>query len=333
MDAKTRRATIRDVARQAGVSPATVSQVLNGRRPVAPATRAGILKVIGDLGYRPNVFGRGLRTRRSHLVGVVLPDLSNPFYPSLVRGVQDRLSANGYHAVIGNTDADPVQERELIAELVDREVDGLVLVTFTFRPKDFSTVASYGVPFVAVGPAPPGFDHVYINDFKAAFAMTSYLLDSGYGAVTHIAGPLGLVPTGPRLAGYRAAMRSHGLTGRLAPVIHSEFSVTGGAKVFGEMMESSKKPRAVFCANDLIALGVIEAAQAHGLKMPEDIAVAGFDDIYAASLLRPALTTVHHPAAEIGAAAAALLVDRVEGASGPPADVEIEFQLRKRQSA
>ncbi len=332
MDGTGRRATIRDVARLAGVSTATVSQVLNGGRPVAAATRARTLEVIAELGYRPNIFGRGLRTRRSHLVGVVLPDLSNPFYPTLVRGVQDRLGSSGYHAVVCNTDGDPGQERELVAELMDREVDGLVVVHFTLKPKDFSGITGRGVPLVVIG-RPRGFDHVYTNDFRASAAMTTYLLEVGYTSVAHIAGPVGIGPAGPRCAGYRAAMRQHGLSSSMAPVVHSDFSMTGGAKALVELLERGIMPRAIFCANDLMALGAIEAAQARGLRVPEDLAVAGFDDIYVASLVRPALTTVGHAAAALGNTAAGLLLDRIGGASGPPFDVEIDFELRKRQSA
>lgn len=332
MDETGRRATIRDVAKLAGVSPATVSQVVNGSRPVAAATRQRTLDVITQLGYRPNVFGRGLRTKRSHLVGIVLPDLSNPFYPTLVRGVQDRLGSNGYHAVIGNTDGDPARERELLVELMDRGVDGLIHVSFTLRSTDFSAIASRGVPLVVVGSA-TGFDHVHTNDFRAAAEMTTYLFDAGYSSIAHIAGPVRTGPCGPRLAGYRAAMRKRGLRGTKAPVVHSDFSMTGGAKAFVELLESGLAPRAVFCANDLMALGAIEAAQSHGLSVPDDVAVAGFDDIYVASLVRPALTTVGHPAAELGSVAAGLLFDRIAGATGPPLEVEIGFELRKRRSA
>jgi len=316
----------------AGVSPATVSQVLNGSRPVAAATRERTLEVITQLGYRPDIFGRGLRTRRSHLVGVVLPDLSNPFYPALVRGVQDRLGSRGYHAVIGNTDGDPARERELLVELIDRGVDGLVHVSFTLRPTDFSAIASRGVPLVVVGRA-SGFDHVHTNDYRAAFEMTSYLLDAGYAGVAHIAGPAGIGPSGPRLSGYRAAMRQRRLAGPEAPVVHGDFSMTGGEKAFVELLESGSLTRAVFCANDLMALGAMEAARAYGLKVPEDVAVAGFDDIYMATLVRPALTTVGHPASELGSVAAGLLFERISGAGGAPVEVEVGFELRKRQSA
>jgi DNA-binding LacI/PurR family transcriptional regulator len=151
VQAASRRITIRDVARAAGVSNATVSQVLSGSRPVADETRLRIEQVIAELGYRPNTFARALKTLRSQLVGVVLPDLTNPFYPILVRGAQDELGLNGYHAVIVNTDAERAQELELVAELVDRQVDGLVLTTFTLSDADYAGIAAKGVPFVVIG--------------------------------------------------------------------------------------------------------------------------------------------------------------------------------------
>ena len=281
-----RRATIRDVADAAGVSPATVSQVLNGARPVAGATRARITQIIEELEYRPNTFARGLKTLRSHLVGIVLPDLSNPFYPTLVRGVQDELSASAYYSVIVNTDAGPKQERELVSELVYRQVDGLILITFTLGVDDISKLIGEGTPAVAIGTF-AGVDHVHTNDFSAALEMTEHLLESGYASIAHIAGPDGAGPASPRLAGYRAAMSGHGFPEEGQLIVHGDFTKAGGAKAMGQLLETGQRPRAVFCANDLMALGAMESAQSAGFSVPEDIAVAGFDDIEAASLVRP----------------------------------------------
>ena len=333
MQAAGQRVTIRDVARAAGVSNATVSQVLNGSRPVAEETRLRIERVIAELGYRPNTFARALKTLRSQLVGVVLPDLSNPFYPTLVRGVQDELGVGGYHAVVVNTDAERAKELELVAELVARQVDGLVLTTWTLTDADYAGIAAKGVPFVVVGRT-EGFDHVVTSDYAAAFEMTRYLLDKGYGRVAHLAGPVGGGgPGAPRLAGYRAAMRERGFSGAAAPVVHGEFTVAGGSKAMLKLLESGIAPRAVFCANDLMALGAIEAARTAGLRVPEDLAVAGFDDIDAASLVRPSLTTVENSGRELGARAAGLLLDRMRGADGPPVEVKVSFTLKKRDSA
>lgn len=327
-----RRATIRDVARAAGVSPATVSQALNGGRPVAEATRARIGEVIAQLGYRPNAFGQGLKTLRSHLVGVVLPDLSNPFYPTMVRGIQDELGANGYHAVIVNTDGMRGQERELVAELVHRQVDGLVLITFTLGADEIAALISQGTPAVVVGTI-EGVDHVHTSDYSAAMEMTTYLLEVGYPSVAHLAGPAGAGPASPRMAGYRAAMSRQGLGKTDQLVVHGDFTKTGGTKAMLDLLGVGQTPRAVFCANDLMALGAIEAARSYGLSVPGDLAVAGFDDIEAASLLQPPLTTVRHPAGEIGARAAAQLIARIAGDTGPPVDIEVGFELKRRVSA
>lgn len=325
------RATIKDVARAAGVSPATVSQALNGGRPVAESTRARIGEVVAELGYQPNAFARGLRTLRSHLVGVVLPDLSNPFYPTLVRGLQDELSASGYHALIVNTDADWEQERELVSELVHRQVDGLVLITFTLEEGDFIALRSQGMPVVVVGDV-KGVDHVHTADYSAAMAMTEYLIEAGYSCIAHLAGPKGAGPASPRMAGYRAAMRRHGFGQTNQLVVHGDFTRTGGAKAMLDLLDAGHRPGAVFCANDLMALGAIETAYRSGLSVPDELAIAGFDDIEAASLMRPSLTTVGHSAGELGAKAAALLIDRMAGVEGPPLEVKVGFTIRKRDS-
>ncbi len=327
-----RRATIRDVARAAGVSPATVSQVLNGARPVARPTRARIIEVIQQLDYRPNAFARGLKTLRSHLVGIVLPDLSNPFYPTLVRGAQDELSASGYHTVIVNTDAGYEAERELVSELVYRQVDGLVLITFTLGTTDFAKLIGEGTPVVVIGPF-TGVDHVHTSDFSAALEMTEYLLEAGYASIAHVAGPEGAGPASPRMAGYRAAMTHHGFPPDRQVIVRGDFTKAGGAKAMVRLLEAGPPPRAVFCANDLMALGAMEAAQNSRFAVPADIAVAGFDDIDAASLVRPALTTIGHPAGDLGAKAAAQLLARIAGETGPPVDIEVGFDLRKRGSA
>jgi DNA-binding LacI/PurR family transcriptional regulator len=328
------RVTIRDVARAAGVSTATVSQVLNGSRPVAASTRLRVEAVIAELGFRPNTFARALKTLRSHLVGVVLPDLSNPFYPALLRGVHDQFGLNGYHVVVVNTDAHRAKELELVAELVDREVDGLILTTVTLTDTDYAGLAANGIPFVIVGQQ-PGFDHVHSSNYDAAFEMTTYLLDKDYGSVAHLAGPArtGTGPAVLRMNGYRAAMRERGLRGAAAPVVHGEFTVAGGNKAMLQLLESGARPRAVFCANDLMALGAIEAASAAGLRVPEDLAVAGFDDIHAASLVRPSLTTIDQQARQLGVQAADLLLDRIRGAAGPPVEERVRFELRQRDSA
>jgi LacI family transcriptional regulator len=326
------RATIEDVAKAAGVSVATVSQVLNGRRPVATSTKARVLQIIEELGYRPNAFGRGLRTSRSDMVGVVLPDLANPFYPALVRGLQNRLYASGYHTVICNTDGDPAHERELLADLIDRQVDGLVLVTFTLGPSDLAAIVPRSTPLIVIGTI-EGFDHVHTNDLGAAYEMTTYLLEAGYESVGHLAGPKGVGPADLRLAGYEAAINDRGQGGVSTTVARGEFSLVGGAKALVNLVERGALPRSIFCANDLMALGAIEAAQSLGLDVPNDLAVAGFDDIEAASLLRPALTTVANPVAEVGTTAATVLLERMAGSVAPPVDIEISCQIRSRQTA
>lgn len=328
-----RRVTIVDVARAAGVSTATVSQVLSGQRPVAQETRDRVTEVIASLGYRPSALGRGLRTKHSNVIGVVLPDLANPFYPALVRGLQDRLYASGYHTMVCNTDGDPVHERELIADLLDYQVDGLIVTTFTLTGAQVADARAHGTPLVFIGPG-EGVDHVYTDDCSGAAEMTRYLLDAGYASVGHLAGPVVPgAPSGPasrRLAGYTTAMGERGLP---TEVVHTEFTLTGGAKAFGEMAERGSLPRALFCANDLIAIGALDAALDRGLRVPEDLAIAGFDDIEAASLVRPRLTTVSHPAGDLGSTAAELLLARIEHRTAGPAAVKVQLHIHRRGSA
>lgn len=323
--------TITDVAAAAGVSPATVSQVFNGARPVSRLTRNRVMEAASQLGYRPNRLAKGLRTKRSELVAVLVQDLGNPFYAALAQGLQESLSPEGYHLVVCNAGGEPGAERALIDDMLSRQVDGLVVASFDASHEDCELAVRRGVPVVVTGKRPAGgYDQVRADEYAAAFAMTGFLLGQGYKDIVHVAGPPGHGPADERADGYRDAMT--GAAG-CPEVISTEFTITGGTKAFGELQDARRLPRAVFCANDLIAIGFMKAAQEAGLGVPADIAIAGVDDIEAASLVAPALTTVRNPAAEYGRNAGRLLLERLQGLRGEPEDHVIQLEITRRDSA
>jgi LacI family transcriptional regulator len=329
-----RRATIADVAADAGVSRATVSQVLNGRRPVATATRDRVLASVERLSYRPHSLARSLRTQRSLTIGVVLPDITNPFYPELTRWFQDIAYSRSYHTMICNTDGNPEREREATRDLLDRQVDGLLLVTFGLSGREINSIAAV-VPTAFIGdPAlEPKCDMVRLEDGAAATDMARWLFGKGYRRLGFLAGPPRLGPSDLRLAGFLAACQESNDVGAGQRVVFGEYSVAGGAKALQRLIEAADPPDAVCCANDQIAIGALHAAKDLGLSVPGDLGITGFDDIEPAAYVRPALTTVSNPAGDYGRVTAELIIDRIEHRGLAPRETIVRHRLVLRDSA
>ena len=309
-----RRVTIAEVAARAGVSKTTVSHVLSGNRPVAATTRARVEAAVRDLGYRPDHLARSLRTQRSAIAALVIPDITNPFFPVVARGLEDSLYAAGYRMFICNTDAEPDQEREFLADLAGRRVEGIVIASYTVSRKALSAVHREGIPLVAVGTLvidDPAVDIVMTDDERGGQQATSWLLGRGHTRVAMIRGAPG---TGvERESGFRKTLADAGLPfdPALAPVGH--WTRQGGQQAMRQLMALPQRPSAVFCCNDLMALGALDAAADLGLSVPGDVAVVGYDDLEWSSLVRPRLTTVVNPAYDTGRAAGNLLLDRMSG--------------------
>ncbi|MFC4584899.1 LacI family DNA-binding transcriptional regulator [Sphaerisporangium corydalis] len=330
------RPSIGRVAKLAGVSATTVSHALNGRRPVSAATRQRVMDAIAELGYRPNVLARGLRTSRSQAIGLIIPDITNPFYPMLARGLQDVLGPAGYHEIISNTDGDRDLERSALDQMIARQVDGIAFAVFHTHAEDLLPAIDVGVPVVRLGGRllQDGVDLVHSDDEGGAAEATRYLLDRGYGRIGFVCGPDAQGPAAERVTGYLAALAERGLPPDPDLIVHTHFSRAGGMAGTLRLLGLPRPPRAVVCANDVMAIGALDAAARRGLKVPGDLAIMGFDDIEAATLVSPQLTTMANPARKIGQACGRLLLDRLSGtASGPPSETIIPARLIRRQSA
>jgi LacI family transcriptional regulator len=308
------RVTISDVARRARVSKTTVSHVLSGKRPVADTTRRRVERAVADLGYRPDTVARSLRTKRSHLVALVIPDITNPFYPTLARGLDSGMEGSGYRAIICNTDGRRDRELEFLAEVADRRVDGIVLDSYDVTVEDVAAITAGRIPVVWIGGTGalhPGVDMVRPDDAGGAFDATSHLISRGHRAIAMVDGPTG---TGPaRRSGYRKALAAAGLGAPRDLVLRSNWTRDGGAKALRRLLEAHAQPTAVFCANDLMAMGVLDAAGELGLRVPQDLAIVGFDDIEPAGMTSPPLSTVVNPAFETGRSAGDVLLQRITG--------------------
>ncbi|GAA1296894.1 hypothetical protein Psi02_13520 [Planotetraspora silvatica] len=329
------RPSITRVAELAGVSATTVSHTLNGRRPVAESTRRRVLDAIERLGYRPNVLARGLRTSRSQTIGLVIPDITNPFYPALARGLQDVLGPAGYDEIISNTDGDRDLERAAIEQMIARQVDGLAFAVFHTHAEDLLPAIEAGIPVVRLGGrlVQEGVDVVHSDDEGGAAEATRYLLARGYRRIGFVCGPRAEGPAAERVAGYRAALAEAGAPADPRLVVHTHFSRSGGQEGAAVLLDLPEPPDAVLCANDIMAIGALETAALRGLRVPDDLAVMGFDDIEAAGLISPGLTTMANPAREIGQACARLLLDRLSGRAEGYREVVIPARFVRRQSA
>jgi LacI family transcriptional regulator len=321
------RVTLVQVAKLAGVSPTTVSHVLSGKRWVAEGTRRTVQEAIAHLGYRPNNVARSLRTRRSKMVAVVVPDIINPFYGVLTRGLADAVDGAGYGTYVCNTDGDRGREDAFLADVVDRGVDGLVMAAGDVTAQVRVGPAGLGVPAVCVGGAlddDPHVDLVTPDDVR-------HLIARGGRRIAMIQGPPASGTA--RDEGYRRAMGEAGLAVETDLVVPGDWTRPGGRKAMHVLMSGPVRPDAVFCANDMTAIGAIDALRELDLVVPADVAVAGFDDVDAATIVSPPLTTVRNPAYETGYTAGELLLGRILGSyTGEGRTVVLPCPLVVRES-
>jgi len=328
------RVTIAQVASLAGVSPTTVSHVLSGKRMVGAATRVTVQEAIRQLGYRPNNVARSLRTRRSRMVAVVVPDITNPFYSVLTRGLADAVDGAGYGTYVCNTDGLPERETKFLEDVLDRGADGIVMASVDVASLGAVGPAELGTPIVCVGGGlnHPRVDVVTADDLVGSHAATLHLIARGATRIAMIQGAPGAGSA--RVEGFRRAMTESGL--KLDPrlMVPGDWTRNGGHEAMHMLMSRSRRPDAVFCANDLTAIGAIDAARESGLAIPHDVAIAGFDDVDAATIVSPTLTTVRNPAYDTGRTAGELLVSRMLGEyKGKSRTVVLPCPLVPRESA
>lgn len=307
--------TIRDVARKAGVGVATVSRVLNNSGYAKPQTRERVLQASSELGFVPSQLARGLVSRSSETIGLIIPDITNPFFPAITRGIEDAASGAGYTVFLCNTDNDPRQEELDVQKLRERWVDGIVFVTTTDRRDLVERLLADGIPVVATDReiGHPGIDSVMVDNVVGAHAACRHLLELGHSRIAHVAGRL-QTRTGPdRASGYRWALQEAGIPYDPALVAWGDFTFDSGYRLTQALLAQCPRPTAIFAANDLMALGAMQAAQEAGVSVPDDLSVVGFDDIAIASVIRPGLTTVRQPAYEMGRLAMSMLLERING--------------------
>lgn len=317
-----------DVARAAGVSRTTVSHVLSGNRPVAAGTAERVHAAIRAAGYKPSHLARSLRMSRSLSVGLLIPDITNPFYPVVARGLQDELQLAGYQLLISSTDGHHENTDRRIEGMLDRQVDGIVIEARDLSPAWIREQLGEDMPLVLLGrePADALTDAVVVNDEQGSFEATELLARLGHRRVAFVGAG------GPREGGFDRARARHGLDPEAGLVRRTELTRAAGAGAVAQLLDLGSPPTAVVCGNDLIAVGALDAARLRGRRVPDELSVTGFDDIEVAALVTPALTTVQNPAYEIGRASARLVLERLDDAATAGRRVVLPCPLAVRES-
>jgi LacI family transcriptional regulator len=321
------RPTLRDVAAAARVHPATASRALNPetRLLVSEDTVRRVAAAASRLGYQPNPVARSLRTRRSNTVGVLIPDLNNPLFPPIVRGLEDKLTAAGYVALIGNTDADAGRERTIFEQMRARHVDGFVLATATLHDELLAEAAAAGLPVVLMNrlSADYSFPAVSVDNEQGARMAVTHLAKLGHTRIAHIAGPQEASTGVSRLRGFREGMAQHGLCVDENLIVYADkYTVEEGTRCCLELLAGrgtgqADSVTAIAAANDMLAVGCYAAFDESGVQCPEELSVMGFNDMPFIDRLRPPLTTVRFPHYQLGTEAAQLLLERIAGGDGP----------------
>jgi LacI family transcriptional regulator len=308
-------ATIKDVAKRAGVSVSTVSMALNDYPRIAQETKLKVLAAAKELNYQPNAMARGLKSRRTESIGLILTDISGPFYSELIKGVEDVVIERGYQLVISSAHAGREESaRRLLSE---GRTDGLIVLAPNLKDSDLTAVAGPDLPLVLLDRSlvGPGISTIQADNVAAAATAVQHLINLGYRTIAYVSGPHLSTDNQNRLQGYRQALQRAGIPEEPSLIVPGDFTEQGGRRAAQWLLDRGAPPEAVFAANDEMAIGVMEVFRERGIRVPEDVAVVGFDDIRLASYVRPALTTVRQFKYELGQRAATMLFTMLDGTS------------------
>ncbi len=330
------RVTIKDIAKEAGVSITTVSRVINNKTEgVGEETRERILKIIDEKGYTPNYIARGLVLKKTQVVGVIIPDIMNPFFPEIIRGVEDTAAKHGYNIILCNTDSKWDKEKEYIKLLIDKYVDGIIYTgSMQSDRENIEELMDSSIPFVFLD----RFVHVdgasYVCDDGVAgmYEMVSYLIEEGHRNIAYISGARESSTARDRLEGYKKALIDHGIPFNPELVVHGDYKMSSGKLGMGELLKLPYQFTAVACANDLMAVGALDTLHEKGIEVPKEISITGYDDIYLAGMTYPKLTTMAQAKYSLGVQAMKLLVELMDGKSTGAEEIVLRPRLVVRDS-
>jgi len=328
-------ATISDVAKQAGVSPVTVSRVINDTGNVSAATQEKVKRAIEELGYVPSVMARSLRSKRTRTLALIVPDVTNPFWTTVARGVEDAAQSRGYSVFLHNTDENPVKQQRYLGVVVAQRVDGVIIAPYDSDIQNLAKLRQRNIPTVIIDRRIEGWDvdSVYGDSLSGAKALVQHLIGLGHKRIAMLSGPANTSTAEDRVAGYCLALAEAGIPLDPCLIKQGEYRITSGEEMTRQVLDEGLNPTAVFAANNAIAVGVIQALGQRGLHIPQDIALVCFDDLPNVSRLFPFLTVAVQPAYDMGVNAAQLLLSRLDsGVSLLPRHVVLPTRLIIRYS-
>lgn len=331
---------IRQVAKKAGVSVATVSRVMNHPEYVASETREKIEAVIGDLGYTPNWFARGLNFKKTGTIGIMIPNILNPAHMEIAKGVEDIAHQKDYTTFMCNVENDVQKEKKYAEDLIKRKVDGIVLISSLLDSDYLKGITTQGIPIVLIGENKGGSDAfpvVRIDCRLAAYKATRHLFDIGYRLIALLYGSTPERENLNKIDGYEDALKEFGLNPDESYIVKVENTIEDGYIGGKKMLDMKRRPEAIFATSDILALGVIDAMRDNEIRVPEDIAVVGFDNIKMSNLITPKLTTVEKPMHRMGVVGARVLFDLIENEvktdkTEPPKEILLQSKLKIRKS-
>jgi LacI family transcriptional regulator len=328
--------TLKDIAIRAGVTSATVSMVINNKPNISESTRKKVLKIAKELNYYPNVIARGLATKKSNSIGVIVPNLASSFVVRILQGIKSTNRDIEYTVQLFDTVGQRESESQLFQRLArERRIDGVILISSLVTEEELQVFAEESVPSIIVARKCEHLDSVYVNNEQGAFDATEYLIKKGHKEIACVVSSKAGLPTVERQNGYINALQHHQLVTR--PELHFEVSDDGmdnGIEVFNRIRKITPKVTAVFVpAGDMVAIGIIKEAKRSGVKVPDELAVVGYDDIPAAEVIEPMLTTVRQPKLEMGDYAINMIVDKIEGRETGFKQKELPTKMIIRESA
>lgn len=327
--------TIKDIAKKANVSITTVSLVINNKpHRISKETVDKVNKIIEECDYKPNVVAQSMITNKTKTIGLIVPDITNPFFSELSKGIEDALNKYGYNVFLCNSYNNIEKEKEYIKVLMDRKVDGIIMsFSKTINKKDYDEIKKLNIPVAFVDRIPQDNDMncLSVDDEKGGYIATKYLIDKGHKNIACITADQEIISVKGRVEGYKKALSEYRIKVNNQYIIESDLTVEGGINAGNEILRNGEVT-AIFCCNDLMAIGVYEAAEKLGIIIPDDVSVIGFDNISFTKYLKPKLTTIRQCIYDIGDNAAQLIINLVNNNSVEFYSIKLDVELIERAS-
>jgi LacI family transcriptional regulator len=326
--------TIGDVARLAEVSIATVSHTINKTRFVSEELKARVYQAIEELGYMPNTVAQGLRAKKTKMIGLVIPDCTNMYFAEIAQQIDQKGFKLGYNVILCNSDNEAEKQHHYIRLLISKQVDGVILISTDHTEKDIELLEKHNVPTVLVdrNVSSHNVDIIMVDNFKGGHIAAAHLVDCGYVRIGCVTGPANISSSIDRLNGFKEELKSHGLTIPKSYIVRGNFQYSGGKDAFGALMKLPDLPEAIFACNDMMALGCMHAALESGLRIPQDIAIIGYDNIIFNEITFIGLTTIAQPLQKITTQTILYLESRIQDKNIAPRTSIFDPALIVRES-